>query len=137
MYRRRLKSNCLQRKRLRGVLNYSVFEHSFLTMHAPLRVIFTPNSGYMARYAPFLWHKSPTNCDERLPGMKVSNKKNLDKIKVSHTFNQCGRWDLNPHGIAATRSLVLLVCQFRHFRIRCIHYNITEYGKSQLNFTKF
>ena len=25
---------------------------------------------------------------------------------------------MNPHGIAATRSLVLLVCQFRHFRMR-------------------
>ena len=24
---------------------------------------------------------------------------------------------MNPHGIATTRSLVLLVCQFRHFRI--------------------
>lgn len=34
----------------------------------------------------------------------------------SRDFN-CGRWDLNPHDIAATRSLVLLVCQFRHFRI--------------------
>ncbi len=42
---------------------------------------------------------------------------NLNKIKVSHTFNQCGRWDLNPHDIAVTRSLVLLVCQFRHFRL--------------------
>ena len=30
-------------------------------------------------------------------------------------FN-CGRWDLNPHGVPTTRSLVLLVCQFRHFR---------------------
>ena len=29
----------------------------------------------------------------------------------------CGRWDLNPHGVPTTRSLVLLVCQFRHFRI--------------------
>ena len=28
----------------------------------------------------------------------------------------CGRRDLNPHDIAITRSLVLLVCQFRHFR---------------------
>ena len=28
----------------------------------------------------------------------------------------CGRWDLNPHDLTATRSLVLLVCQFRHFR---------------------
>ena len=35
---------------------------------------------------------------------------------VSDKNKQCGRWDLNPHGIATTRSLVLLVCQFRHFR---------------------
>lgn len=41
---------------------------------------------------------------------------NLSKIKVSHTLNQCGRWDLNPHDVTITRSLVLLVCQFRHFR---------------------
>ena len=32
-------------------------------------------------------------------------------------FFTCGRWDLNPHDIAITRSLVLLVCQFRHFRL--------------------
>ncbi len=31
----------------------------------------------------------------------------------------CGRRDLNPHDIAATRSLVLLVYQFRHFRTIC------------------
>ena len=30
----------------------------------------------------------------------------------------CGGWDLNPHAVASTRSLVLLVCQFRHLRIR-------------------
>ena len=30
---------------------------------------------------------------------------------------KCGGWDLNPHEIAPTRSLVLLVCQFRHLRI--------------------
>lgn len=24
---------------------------------------------------------------------------NLSKIKVSHTLNQCGRWDLNPINI--------------------------------------
>jgi len=29
-------------------------------------VIFAPNSGYIARYAPFIWHKSPTNCDAHL-----------------------------------------------------------------------
>ena len=32
-------------------------------------------------------------------------------------FLECGGWDLNPHEIAPTRSLVLLVCQFRHLRI--------------------
>ena len=34
----------------------------------------------------------------------------------SDGFIICGRWDLNSHVIAHTRSLVLLVCQFRHFR---------------------
>ena len=32
-------------------------------------------------------------------------------------FVHCGRWDLNPHENTPTRSLVLLVCQFRHFRL--------------------
>ena len=35
-------------------------------MYAPLCVIFAPNSGYIARYAPFIWCKSPTNCDAHL-----------------------------------------------------------------------
>ena len=30
---------------------------------------------------------------------------------------QCGRWDLNPHDHATTRSLVLPVCQFQHSRL--------------------
>ena len=38
-------------------------------------------------------------------------------VNFEFTRVECGRWDLNPHGIAATRSLVLLVCQFRHFRL--------------------
>ena len=36
-------------------------------LHAPLCVMFAPNSGYIDRYAPFIWHKSPTNCDTYLP----------------------------------------------------------------------
>ena len=47
-------------------------------------------------------------------------EKNLQtRINSAFTgpFTPCGRWDLNPHDIAATRSLVLLVCQFRHFRM--------------------
>ena len=31
-------------------------------------------------------------------------------------FVSCGRWDLNPHDANITRSLVLPVCQFQHFR---------------------
>ncbi len=35
-------------------------------LHALLCVIFAPNSGYIAHYAPFIWHKSLTNCDAHL-----------------------------------------------------------------------
>ncbi len=35
-------------------------------LHSPLCVIFAPNSGYIARYAPFIWRKSPTNCEIHL-----------------------------------------------------------------------
>ena len=37
--------------------------------------------------------------------------------KTSQHFTHCGRWDLNPHDHTTTRSLVLPVCQFQHFRI--------------------
>ncbi|WP_416389845.1 DUF6783 domain-containing protein [Robinsoniella peoriensis] len=36
-------------------------------LHAPLCGIFAPNSGCVARYAPFIRDKSPTNCDAQLP----------------------------------------------------------------------
>ncbi|WP_394918717.1 DUF6783 domain-containing protein, partial [uncultured Robinsoniella sp.] len=32
-------------------------------LHAPLCGIFAPNSGYVARYTPFIRDKSPTKCD--------------------------------------------------------------------------
>ncbi|WP_394920489.1 DUF6783 domain-containing protein [uncultured Robinsoniella sp.] len=35
-------------------------------MHAPLCGIFAPNSGYIARYAPFIRDKSPTNWNAQL-----------------------------------------------------------------------
>ena len=44
-------------------------------------------------------------------------KKNHPEYNPGWFFFTCGRWDLNPHDIAITRSLVLLVCQFRHFRL--------------------
>ncbi|WP_081999095.1 DUF6783 domain-containing protein [Robinsoniella peoriensis] len=36
-------------------------------LHAPLRGIFAPNSGYVARYASFIRVKSPTKWDAQLP----------------------------------------------------------------------
>ncbi|WP_420315235.1 DUF6783 domain-containing protein [Enterocloster hominis (ex Hitch et al. 2024)] len=35
-------------------------------LRAPLRGIFGPNSGYIARYAPFICAKSPTKWDAQL-----------------------------------------------------------------------
>ncbi|WP_334291689.1 DUF6783 domain-containing protein [Robinsoniella sp. KNHs210] len=35
-------------------------------LHAPLCGIFAPNSGCVARYAPFIRDKSTTNCDAHL-----------------------------------------------------------------------
>ncbi len=60
--------------------------------------------------------KKPQNS---LASTKGTKRKFQKKTLVNSEFTRvkCGRWDLNPHGIAATRSLVLLVCQFRHFRI--------------------
>ena len=38
----------------------------FRHLHATLCGIFAPNSGYIARYAPFIRDQSPTNCDAHL-----------------------------------------------------------------------
>ena len=42
---------------------------------------------------------------------------NAKRLKSFDLSLSCGRWDLNPHDVTTTRSLVLLVCQFRHFRV--------------------
>ncbi|WP_329602216.1 DUF6783 domain-containing protein [Enterocloster hominis (ex Hitch et al. 2024)] len=43
----------------------------FRHLYAPLRGIFGPNSGYIARYAPFIWAKSPTKRDAQLTESNV------------------------------------------------------------------
>ena len=48
--------------------------------------------------------------------IKLAKEKSLENSRL-FLNNYCGRWDLNPHAIAGTRSLVLPVCQFQHFRI--------------------
>ncbi len=55
-------------------------------LHAPLCAIFVPNSGYIARYAPFIWHKSPTNCDAHLTKsiFQTRSKKSGVKFQAVH-----------------------------------------------------
>ena len=43
-------------------------------LRAPLCGIFAPNSGYIARYAPFIRDKSPTNCDAQLTEMNFNTR---------------------------------------------------------------
>ncbi|HAP22145.1 MAG TPA: hypothetical protein DCR27_12825 [Lachnospiraceae bacterium] len=41
-------------------------KNRFRRLRILLCVIFVPNAGYIARYAPFIWRKSSTNCDVHL-----------------------------------------------------------------------
>ncbi len=56
-------------------------------LHPPLCAIFAPNSGYIARYAPFIWHKSPTNCGIHLSESIFQTR--------SRTLGAAGREDLD------------------------------------------
>ena len=65
---------------------------------------------------------APTEAERRmnpwvqltLPLLKQKKSRSFDLL--SFCF-KCGRWDLNPHVYTNTRSLVLPVCQFQHFRM--------------------
>ena len=52
-------------------------------LYPPLSAIFAPNSGYIARYAPFIWHKSPTKWRIHLSesNFKTRSKAELEKIE--------------------------------------------------------
>ncbi len=54
--------------------------------YSPLCVIFTPNSGYIARYAPFIWCKSPTNCDAHLTESIFQTRSSLRIILTLFSF---------------------------------------------------
>ena len=47
----------------------------------------------------------------------ASETKKEQVFRLALILFQCGRWDLNPHANTSTRSLVLPVCQFQHFRM--------------------
>ena len=50
-------------------------------------------------------------------GQKFMKKQKKEPSLEGFLSLKCGRWDLNPHEHTPTRSLVLPVCQFRHFCI--------------------
>ncbi len=52
--------------------------HSY-HLHAPLCVIFLPNSVDVARYAAFIWQKSPTNCDTHVAESIFQTRSNQSK----------------------------------------------------------
>ena len=64
---------------------------------------------------------------------------NLSKIKVSHTFNHCGRWDLNPHERNAHKilSLARLPVPTLPLDLRHNWYNTTKELISQYIFSNF
>ena len=56
-------------------------------LYVPLCVIFAPYSVDVARYASFIWHKSPTNCDAHLTeSIFQTRSKTGDQEKVSCFF---------------------------------------------------
>ena len=56
-------------------------------LHAPLRGIFGPNSGYIAHYAPFIWPKSPTKRNAQLPESNFQTRSRLEGV------HQRAMWD--------------------------------------------
>ncbi len=77
-------------------------------LHAPLCVIFAPNSGYIARYAPFIWRKSPTNCDAHLSESIFQTRSGVClKIHSRHLHAPlCGRFVPHSVNVAHYASLI-------------------------------
>ena len=56
-------------------------------------MIFAPNSGYIARYAPFIWHKSPTNCDAHLSESNFQTRSSVGAVAF-RDINDDGKSDI-------------------------------------------
>ncbi|WP_394916282.1 DUF6783 domain-containing protein [uncultured Robinsoniella sp.] len=63
-------------------------------LHAPPCGRFAPNSGYVARYAPFIRDKSPTKCDAQLPESNFIHAQGIPLLNclfLSHFPARCER----------------------------------------------
>ena len=58
-------------------------------LYAPVCVIFAPHSVDVARYASFIWHKSPTNCVAHLTEsiFQTRSRQNFDGDAVASSRN--------------------------------------------------
>ncbi len=86
-------------------------------LHAPLCGRFAPNSGYIARYAPFIWHKSPTKCDAHLTKSIFKTRSSQDE--KHHHFTRlrqeaflqtvsCGHaWPRRPESVHTAQPVLL------------------------------
>ena len=63
-------------------------------------------------------------CASRDMNPRVQRTRSAQKNppRISRGIFSCGRRDLNPHDREATRTLILLVYQFQHFREQAIIY---------------
>ena len=75
--------------------------------------------GAMLRWSMFSTDRIRRQPDETL-NPRVQEHPGPDRIRTGATClcpysNECRKRDLNPHGIATTRTWTVRVCQFRHF----------------------
>ncbi|WP_394927575.1 DUF6783 domain-containing protein [uncultured Robinsoniella sp.] len=72
-------------------------------LHAPLCGIFAPNSGYIARYVPFIRDRSPTNCDVQLSESNFQTRSRVKKEKtdVIHGLMRYNKNNIVLHRIGA------------------------------------
>ena len=76
-------------------------------LYVPFCAIFASNSVDVARYASFIWHKSPTNCDAHLTESIFQTRSSV-KINATNLFISCTsskllfhqqktNWDISVH----------------------------------------
>ncbi len=71
-----------------------------IASYSPLCVIFAPHSVDVTRYASFIWHKSPTNCDVHLTESIFQTRSRGTSISMTRRAPLCGLFSL--HGAAQT-----------------------------------
>ncbi len=86
----------------------------------PLSIILIPFSVLI----PIIRRSENAKAVLRVIKEQIKSLERKTLVNFEFTRVKCGRWDLNPHVVSDTRSLVLPVCQFQHFREQKLFYRI-------------